>query len=248
VERLCHVSVGWFDAPEAMFHRLTAQGFSPEQIRQSKLLADRRLTGRLVGPIQTASREIVSLWARTPSCLSDSPSYLYWRPDWKTKVPAVWLPTALAHGGRKKGLLVVEDILEALLLQTQGFQRTVALGESGQTIMPRRLLQFSQLRVSGLILVLNQTPDVHERLGKLTEAFQKGPWSFRLWILPPQELGPYFSPGQWVQEKGPEALRDLLAQKAVAVEKSPPAVAAPPSFGRICPLHHCLETECFCFD
>ncbi|HPP52788.1 MAG TPA: hypothetical protein PK777_07560 [Thermoguttaceae bacterium] len=248
MDRLDRFLVGWIDAPESMFQRLLQQGFSEQQIRQSRLLADRRLAGRLVGPIQTASREIVSLWARSISRSSDTASYLYWRPDWKTNVPVVWLPTALAHGGRKKGLLVVEDILEALMLQMQAFWRTVALGESGQPITPKRLAQFAQLRISGLIFVLNQTPDALQRLQKLREAFERGPWTFRLWFLPPQELGPYFSPGQLVREEGAEAFRDLLARKAIAVEKCIPADPIPPSFGKICPLHHCLETECFCFD
>lgn len=248
IDRLEGFLLGWVDTPEAMFVRLKEQGFSEEEIRQSKLLADRRVAGRLVGPIQTASRQIVSVWARSISLPAQPPGYLYWKPDWKAKVPVVWLPSALAYGGRKKGLLVVEDILEALMLQSQGFRHTVALGESGQAFLPKRFPQLAQLRISYLVLVLNQTKDALHRLQKIQEGFQKGAWPLRLGILPPQELGPYFSPGEFVQNEGKEALEELLARKILPVgELSPTAPALPPS-GKICPLHQCRETECFCFD
>lgn len=244
--RLKEFSVGWIDSPSAMFDRLVQQGFSAEEIQRSKLLADRRLRGRLVGPIENAQGKIVSFWACGLS--GEVPTYLYWRPEWKTEVPAVWLPSALARSGRKRGLLVVEDILEAVVLQTHGFARTVALGESGQPISANRWQQFAHLRVSGLTLVLNPTQDVEERLRKAIAAFQGTDCSFRLWILPPKEIGSYGSPGDLVRQEGAEAFRKLLASRVVPIDIPKSTSLRGRSAGNFCSFHHCLETECFCFD
>jgi len=275
LDRLDRFGVGWIDHPQRMAARLVQQGFSAEAIRKSKLFADRRLAGRLIGPIQTPSGRIVSFWARQIDSPDAGPLYLYWRPDWKAKVPAVWLPTALLRGGRKKGLLVVEDIWEALVLQMHGFLRTVALGESGQSILPKRLAQFAHLRVPSLTVLLNQTEDCSTRLGQLRVAYQKCDWGFRLWLLPPNRMGPYFSPAELVREQGPESLQNLLVSQRIAVERAqtvlptPPLPKSEPSpkdtepskketvpseqaaarwLVKICPLHHCPETDCFCFD
>ncbi len=271
-ERLERFAVGWIDHPEAMFQRLLDRGFSAEALRESKLLADRRLAGRLLGPIQTPSGKIVSFWARSINSQQEGPKYLYWRPDWKAKVPAVWLPTALLRGARKKGLLVVEDIWEALLLQMHGFFHTVALGESAQPILVKQLAQFAQLRIPSLTVAWNQTGDFPTRLARLREVFQRGEWPFRLWLLPPEQLGRYGSPAELVRKEGLETFRNLLFSKRIAIESRqgplPPTCFPKPETssnsaaslnneepsagrragGKICPLHHCLETECFCFD
>jgi len=284
LERLERFGVGWIDHPQRMGDRVAQQGFSAEILRKSHLFADRRLAGRLIGPIQTPSGRIVSFWARQIGSPAETPLYLYWRPDWKTKVPAVWLPTALLRGGRKKGLLVVEDIWEALLLQMHGFFRTVALGESGQPILPKRLAQFARLQVPSLTVLLNQTEDFPTRLAQLRADYQKGGWKFRLWLLPPDRMGSYFSPAELVRHQGPEALQNLLVSQRIAVERAQTALPAPhwpkpdpsPNTGssgnfntdssekeswpskdggphradlpKICPVHHCPETDCFCFD
>jgi len=281
LDRLDRFALGWIDHPYRMPDRLTQQGFSAEVIRKSKLFADRRLAGRLIGPIQTPSGRIVSFWARQIGAPVAGPLYLYWRPDWKAKVPAVWLPTALLRGGRKKGLLVVEDIWEALVLQMHGFLRTVALGESGQPIRPKRLAQFAHLRVPSLTVLLNQTEDFPTRMAQLREVYQRGAWGFRLWLLPPDAMGPYFSPAELLRQQGPETLQKLLVSKRIVVERAqmpaPPkplpksevspqmpsskasASSAKTTWNyehittrclamKMCPIHLCPETDCFCFD
>ncbi len=244
--RLKECSVGWIDSPSAMAARLVGLGFSVEEIRQSRLLADRRLAGRFVGPIENAQGEIISFWARATA--DERPGYLYWRPDWKTCVPVVWLPTALARNGRKRGLLVVEDILEAVMLQTHGFGRTVALGETGQPISAKHWQQFARLRIARLILVLSQTQDAENRLQKAIAAWSPTAAKVRLWILPPKELGRWPSPGCFVREEGAEAFRNLLASKVAPATVFAQPVERNGRKGNLCPLHHCPETECFCFD
>ncbi|MCS7304090.1 MAG: hypothetical protein NZ602_03145 [Thermoguttaceae bacterium] len=281
VDRLERFAVGWIDNPQTMFQRLLEEGFSAEELKRSKLLADRRLAGRLIGPIQTPSGKIISFWARSVGSPQEGPKYLYWRPDWTAKVPAVWLPTALLRGGRKKGILVVEDIWDAFVLQIHGFLRSVALGESGQSILTKRLAHFARLGIRCLTIALNQTQDWPVRLACLREVFQPGREPFQLWVLPPDELGLYFSPAELVQKQGPKAFQKLLTNKRIAIESlrtpvpsqqssSPRSSAqSTPSkelvssieeaniaeqirptggFPKRCPLHQCLETDCFCFD
>ncbi len=111
---------------EEMAQALCEAGFRPEEVEASKLTADPRLAGRLIGPIHDGQGQILSFWARHPE--DRSPKYLY-KGRWQEAAGAFGLSGASsalkANGGN---LLLVGDVLDAVLLVHQGFAPVAAIG------------------------------------------------------------------------------------------------------------------------
>lgn len=244
-------AIGLVDSAAAMRARLLEAGFSRSEVRRSKLLADQRLAGRLVGPITTPQGRTVSFWARHPD--GRSPRYLYWRGDWKDEAAAAGLQSAL--GGEAAGRLVlVDDILDALMLQSRGMTEAAGLGDSGEEITVLRWQRLHRDGAAEVTLAPDRTADAGCRIGRAVRAFFAAQTAMRLFVLAPARLGAHESPGDLVRREGIEALRALLARARVHVATldalallAGPRPEAPRAPG-YCPLHRCGETECFCFD
>jgi hypothetical protein len=116
--------VGLFLDLERLKPALLATGANMAAINLSRLLADPRLPGRLVGPIRTVDGRTISFWARDTHDLP--PRFLFLRRTWKQAVSAIGLDTALSHGGRED-LLLLEDPVDSLMLQSHGLLRVAAL-------------------------------------------------------------------------------------------------------------------------
>lgn len=209
LERLGDLEIGLIDSPAAMRERLLDAGFERDEVRRSKLLADQRLAGRLVGPIADRLGRIVSLWARHPQDLR--PRYLYWRGDWKEEVAAAGLDTALGAEERSGAVVLVEDVLDALLIQSRGMTETAALGDSGERIAPRRWHGLASAGAGEVTLVLDRSGAAAARLAHALTSYFDAPAAMRLFVLPPERLVPFATPGELVRDRGIEALRALLA-------------------------------------
>ncbi len=205
---LSKLPIGWIDSPDSMRDRLAQAGFPLEEIRRSRLVADRRLAGRLVGPITMPGGRIVSFWARALE--RGGPAYLYWRARWKKHTPAVGLDAALGLHPPQGDLLLVEDILEALLLQSLGFRHAAALGEPGESIASARWERLADCGARGVTLALDRDRNAAARLAEACEALFRCDAPVRLFVLPPEGLWEFATPGELVRASGIEALRSLL--------------------------------------
>ncbi len=209
LERLGDLEIGLIDSPGAMRERLLDAGFDRDEVRRSRLLADQRLAGRLVGPIADRTGRIVSFWARHPRDLR--PRYLYWRGDWKEEVAAAGLDTALGTDGRSGAVVLVEDVLDAIFIQSRGMAETAALGDSGDRIGPRRWQGLASAGVGEVTLVLDRSDAADARLADALTAYYDSPAAVRPFVLLPERLAPYATPGELARDLGIEALRALLA-------------------------------------
>ena len=129
---------------------LEAKGFSREETSASQLMADPRLSGRIVGPIRNEHGRIVGFWARQPD--SQTPRLLF-RGTWKQAVPVFGLDVAL-QAGRDVGhpLILVEDLFDVLLLHAKGLLHAgAALGPVAE-MTPKRWEQLATLGVRQVIL------------------------------------------------------------------------------------------------
>ena len=213
LRKLEHLPLGYFPSAEPIWHALLRDGFSADEIRASNLLADSRLPGRLVGPIRDTARRIVSFWAKLPQQLEHS---LYLSADWKEQVGVFGLDEAypaVAQG--RHDLLLVEDLWDAILLQSHGYSGVGAIGNSPADISPRRWERLDELGIHRVTLAVDSFRDSHEAcVAAIRQAAlaRRGP---AIYVLPPAAgHGGWQS---WQQGRGgsPETLEKLLSAQRI---------------------------------
>ena len=205
--------VGLIVTPEAMRQRLLADGFTRAEIRDSRLVADRRLAGRLVGPITDLAGQITSFWARHPD--AREPAYLYWRRGWKQHVAAFGLQTALGAAGAAGQIVLVEDILDALLLRSKGLRSAAALGDPIRRLDARRWQRLAAAGAGHVTLVADNHTTAGARLLAVLEAAFAAEAAPSIDAVPPERLAGARTPGEFVHRQGIGSFRDLLAHEPV---------------------------------
>lgn len=204
--------VGLIVSPAAMKERLVASGFTRQEIHASKLLADQRLAGRLVGPIPDLDGQIRSFWAVHPRGIA--PEYLFWRGRWKEEVVLFGLETALrASDDGPEQIVVIEDLIDSLLLRSGGMPNVTAVGGSVAGLRAARWQQLANIGVRSLTLVANNDRRVDARLlASVKAAFAAGA-APSIYLLPPGKLAPSRTVGQFVRRCGVEGFRSLLRRE-----------------------------------
>jgi len=208
LRKLEQLPLGFFPSAEPIWQGLLRDGFSADEIRASNLLADSRLPGRLVGPIRDTSRRIISFWARLPQQLERS---LYLSTDWKEQVGVFGLDEAypdVAHG--RHDLLLVEDLWDAVLLQSRGCPGVGAIGNHPAEISPRRWERLDELGIHRVTLVVDSFHDSHEAcVAAIRQAAlsRHGP---AIYVLPPAAVHGAWQSWQQGRAANAETLENLL--------------------------------------
>jgi len=213
LRKLEQLPLGYFPSAEPIWHGLLHDGFSADEIRASNLLADSRLPGRLVGPIRDADRRIISFWARLPQQLDRS---LYLSTDWKEQVGVFGLDEALpAVADGRHDLLLVEDIWDAVLLQSRGCMGIAAIGNHPAEISPRRWERLDDLGIHRVTLVVDSFHDSHEAC---VAAIRQAASSRRcpaIYVLPPAAVHGTGRSWQQGRATSAEALEQLLTAQRI---------------------------------
>jgi hypothetical protein len=250
--RLESIPIGLFLHPAAMQDELSRAGFRREEIVASGLVCDPRVAERLIGPIRNPNGRIVNFWARHPKGLR--PKYLFFRRGWQDEVPAFGLDVALSGLSDGPGeLLLVEDFLDALLLQSAGLPQTAATLDFSRNLTAARWEQLAVLGVKRVTLVPSNPSEGLVRATRAREASFEGSVAPEVFLLLPECFGQVNSLAamipamnhaafwSWLRDNRLPRTEDFLA----AVPTPEPRQAD--SSGS-CPFHHCDPMFCFCWD
>jgi hypothetical protein len=167
-------------------------------------MADRRLTGRIVGPIRDGRGRIVSFWAFSAN--GHEPKYLFWKRRQGTSVGAFGLDLvydSVAEG--PSDLVLVEDLLDALLLQSRGLLNVAAIGGSAEELSAPRWQRLHHLGVRRVTLALKQDrAGVQATVAALTSAF-RAEGAPEVFVLVPAVHAPLVIADSWrpYQTRGP---------------------------------------------
>ena len=188
LQQLECLPIGIFVSPPVMKEGLLRAGFRGEEIAASGLVNDPRVTGRLMGPIRNVGGQIVNFWARPPEGLR--PKYLFFRRGWQQEVPAFGLDVALS--GLTDGqceLLLVEDLLDALLLQSAGLPQIAATLDFSRNLTAARWERLSVLGVKRATLVPSDEQEGLNRATLAREASLQGSPAPEVFVLLPECFG-----------------------------------------------------------
>ncbi len=211
-ERLAELPVGIVLDREAMRASLQESRFTVDEIHEAKLLADVRLSGRLIGPIRDMRGRIVNFWAYDPG--GQQPAFLFLQRGWKSVVPAFGLDAALrAVVSGAKEVVLVETLFDALLLRALGMPNVAAIGGTGEELTPRRWRRLAEAGVGRVTLVLNRRDEAMDSVEKaISNAFETS--APRVYYVDPEMLSAD-SPGQLARREGIDALRELIERRRV---------------------------------
>lgn len=206
--------IGFFPGVAALKAQLVHDGFTADEIVASRLLGDSRLSGQLVGPIRDPQGRILSFWARQTE--QQGPRYLYLSTRWKDETAVFGLDVALpAVVGGKHDLLLVEDLLDALYLQSQGLPYVAAIGSSAAEMTERRWQRLAELGVYRVTLAVAPRRAAADIARDAALCAAKASVAPAVYLLPSQELPDGQSPAELVRSAGPAALEQLLSERRI---------------------------------
>jgi hypothetical protein len=188
LQQLDSLPIGIFPNPQVMKEELLSAGFSGDEIIASGLANDPRVAGRLIGPIRDLTGQIINFWARHPEGLH--PKYLFFRRGWQQEVPAFGLDVALSGlSDRQCELLLVEDLLDALLLQSAGLPQIAATLDFSRSLTAARWERLSVLGVKRATLVPSDEHDGLTHATSAREASLQGGPAPEVFVLLPECFG-----------------------------------------------------------
>jgi hypothetical protein len=188
LQQLDSLPLGIFVSSPVMKEGLLRAGFRGEEIAASGLVGDPRVAKRLIGPIRNVGGQIINFWARHPEGLR--PKYLFFRRGWQQEVPAIGLDVALS--GLTDGaceLLLVEDLLDAILLQSAGLPQVAATLDFSRNLTKARWEQLAVLGVERVTLVPSDEQEGLARATLAREASLLGGLAPEVFVLLPESFG-----------------------------------------------------------
>lgn len=206
--------LGLFVDHSTIHDGLVEAGYDSEELESSGLLADQRLAGRVIGPIRGLTGRITGFWARHPEDLP--PKYLYFSRGWKHEAIAFGLDLAIRACPACQGeLVLVQDILDTLLLQSSGMLNVASLLNSDATVTARRWQRFASLGIKRVTLVMNGDEDGTARILESIDNAFRATNRPTVYVVPGDERIAFKSPGDYVRKNSLGGFIRFIQEQAV---------------------------------
>lgn len=209
--------LGVVPASERVAKDLRRGGFTPEEIKGSGLLADRRWPGRLCGAWRSERGRIRTIWARTVAETHDSDAkYLYLSGARRTGLPPYGLSDILSRPpAQRRELVVVEGLLDVHHLHARGVANVVALGGTGAD--SRTFERLAQLGFERVTLCLDRDGPGRVAATRAVDRAVRAAQSPTLLVLDAKHLAPAKDPDGFVRERGVDAWLEVLGKGECAI-------------------------------
>lgn len=230
LEGVARLQLGFFSDATELHGAMIASGITSQEVEASQLLNDPRLAGRLVGPIRAPGGcSILSFWARTVGKPSSGPRVLF-KGQWKDRVPALGLDTALTppHEGIDN-LILVESLSDCLLLHAHGVFHAAAVAGSGKRLTATRWETLALLGIRRVTLAFHNDPLGRQGCQAAITQASRAKKCPSIHVLPPESLWGCRTPGDLIREQGVEAFLEAIHSQCVDVNEPEEAKPFPPS-------------------
>jgi hypothetical protein len=210
-EAAARFELGWSPTWAHLESELAAAGFQPTEIEASGLI-DLSWTDSWVGPWRNERGRLLSIF----SCPMSSCGLVCRATRSPICLPLFGLNWATEADRRTKHLVLVEDVMDALLMQSAGFRCVVGIGGTGHLMTTQRWSHLARLRIEQVTLVPSSTePSLVGTVAALRNGDSVGDVPQRFTAGPIMTSFGH-TPGDLVRRKGVTALWDLLASRIEA--------------------------------
>jgi len=154
---------GLYAGPAAIREDLREVGFGDAEIDAARMTCDEtgrpraELAGCLVVPLTDETGRLCDfLFVSVSETGRGFGGYRYLDGPARSNVVAYGLQVALSRPAGRRSLVLVDDVLDALLLQCRGVQQVAAVGGTGQELTPRRWEELARLGVTSVTLAFRR--------------------------------------------------------------------------------------------
>jgi hypothetical protein len=162
-DEIRRLGCGLYAGPAAVREDLRSVGFVDAEIDAARLASDEtgrpraELTGCLIVPLTDETGRLCDfLFLTVGESGRAFCGYRFLEGPAKSKIVAYGLQVALSRPTGRESLVLVDDVLEALLLQCRGLHQVAAVGTGGQDFSPRRWEELARLGVVTVTLAFRR--------------------------------------------------------------------------------------------
>jgi hypothetical protein len=207
------LTVGVYTTTQEVGEHLLRRGFSHEEVTQSAVAGDQRLSSRLIVPWRDCWGQLKTVVARDVLRRQDSAGIdLYLKGGTRTGI--FGLDVALRESSEgKKHLVLVDSILDVIYLQSLGVRNTAAI--TGHNKMPasHHWQQLAQAGVSSVTFAVSDSSAGANQTITAVRESNKARQSPEIHVIATGKFGGRQSAADFVRQHGLAQFRDLLQQR-----------------------------------
>lgn len=205
-DELDSLPLGLFGKPGRL-RSVLERHFKREDLEASRLLADPRWEGRLLGAWRDRFGQIQTFWARD---LDPQPRAKYLYLDGAPKLGIFGLDVAFRHPAGRDDLVLVEGVFDVVHLQARGFPNVAALG--GADLRASDVALLREARVQKLTLALDADDAGRQGTRKAVDLVRKEYDVRNVYVLDVADFEGHKDPDAFVQGRGIDAFRQAIAR------------------------------------
>lgn len=210
--------VGVFTSEMDVENHLRSVGFSADDVAEFAPVTRALTPGCLVGPIMDVSGRLVTFFTcEVRSANPADATCRYYRTG--ESVAAGGLEVAIGQARRRDHLVLVEDLLDALLLHSEGATQVAGICDPARVVVAPRWEALSRLGVESVTLLYNShgdaraDGDAREVATRSLEASFRARRSPIVWVVDPRALRPFATVGNLTRECGLKAWTALVEKR-----------------------------------
>ena len=205
--------VGMFTSPQDIGQCLASRGFTCEELDQSYLVCDPRLTGRLVVPWRDRWGRLCTVVAQDLSAQEPYPSHtLYQKGGSKTE--AFGLDVALRTGsGGHEHLILVDSILDVVFFQSVGLRNVATVGTHDHSVTREHWEKLADHDIRAVTLATTNHEPAATRIHHALEQFNLAQKAPQVFTLSPDDFVHRYRAAEIVRRHGLDRFRALLKKR-----------------------------------
>jgi len=213
VSELDELAVGVYPTAQEVGEHLLRRGFTHEEITQSSVAGDRRLSGRLIVPWRDRWGQLKTVVARDVLRRHESSGIdLYLRGGTRTGI--FGLDVALRDSSEgKKHLVLVDSIMDVIYLQSLGVRNAAAITGHNKTPASHHWQQLAQVGARTVTLAVADSGGAASQALAAVHESNKARQSPEVHILANSQFGGRQSVADYVRRHGLVQFRDLLQRR-----------------------------------
>ena len=208
-----YLPIGLYTSPGDVVQHLLARGFSHDEIAQSYLVCDERISGRLIVPWRDRWGRIATIAAQDLAQPNGrAGQLLYLKGGEKTE--AFGLDVALRPGsGGHEHLILVDTILDAIFFQSVGLSNVATIGTRDNTVSSDHWTKLAEHEIRAVTLATIDRDPLTARSWSSLDQLNHSRNAPQVFTLAMEDFGRKLTAADLVRGHGLDRFRDVLKKR-----------------------------------